>query len=77
VDVSERVGEVTVPILYLQAARDVLVRASSVGVIQQQARHFQIVTLDAPHLVLQVASRGAASVISQFTESVASREHRA
>jgi pimeloyl-ACP methyl ester carboxylesterase len=66
VDVTEALGRVEVPLLYLAARRDVLVSASAVRLIQRYARNIRVVTLDAPHLLLQVAPAEAARQISEF-----------
>lgn len=66
VDVTEKVGQVEVPMLYLAARRDVLVTASAVRLFQRYARNIRVVTLDAPHLLLQVAAAEAAGEISEF-----------
>ena len=70
VDVAQDVGKISVPILYLQGKRDALVHDSSAREIQRHAGRFQLVTMDAPHVLLQVAPREAAGELTRFVESL-------
>jgi pimeloyl-ACP methyl ester carboxylesterase len=66
VDVTGKLGQVEVPLLYLAARRDALVTDSAVRLIQRYARNVRVVTLDTPHLLLQAAPAEAAREISEF-----------
>lgn len=66
VDYSEKLKNIQTPILYLQARHDYLVPASAAKHIQQCAQNVELVTLEAPHLLLQVAARKAALHIQTF-----------
>jgi len=66
VNVTREVGQIGVPILYLAASQDLLVRGVSVRLIQRYAQSVRLITLDAPHLLLQVASAEAAHEIFEF-----------
>lgn len=63
VDVSNRLCQITVPILYLQASHDRLVPASSGDLIKRLRPKTEMVKLEGPHLLLQVAPQECARVI--------------
>jgi pimeloyl-ACP methyl ester carboxylesterase len=66
VDVTADLAQIDTPILYLAGGRDAVVKRSSVRLIQRYAQRIRVVTVDAPHLVLQVAPEVAAREISEF-----------
>lgn len=66
VDYSEKLGEIRVPILYLQASEDLVVTASSTRHVLKIGRSVELVTLKAPHLLLQVLPLEAAAAIEKF-----------
>ena len=66
VDCSEALRRCEVPILYLAAARDALVRRSSVERILAIRSDVQIRMIDAPHLLLQREPAAAWKEIAQF-----------
>ncbi|NOS97927.1 MAG: alpha/beta hydrolase [Methylotenera sp.] len=66
VDYSEKLKNIQAPILYLQARHDYLVPASAAKLIQQCAKNVELFTLEAPHLLLQVAAKEAALHIQTF-----------
>ena len=55
-----------VPLLYLQAARDLLVGSSGKRNVQAIASNMRTHRLDAPHFLLQVCPREAAEAIASF-----------
>ena len=66
VDCADALRRCAVPILYLAAARDALVRRSSVEGILAIRSDVEIRTIDAPHLLLQREPAAAWKKISQF-----------
>ncbi len=68
-DVVDMLREIAAPILYVAARRDPWVRRKSAALIQRSASSFRLVTLDAPHLVLQQSPEAAAQVIAEFVAS--------
>ena len=71
VDETQSLAKITQPILYLQARNDYIVPASAGNNLVKLAQHAQLVTLDATHLLLQVAAKEAAAHIAKFTEKLA------
>jgi pimeloyl-[acyl-carrier protein] methyl ester esterase len=69
-DYSEKLKNIQAPILYLQARHDYLVPASAAKLIQQYAKNVDLVTLEAPHLLLQIATKEAALHIQNFIEKL-------
>jgi pimeloyl-[acyl-carrier protein] methyl ester esterase len=69
VDYSERAPGVTVPVLYLQAAQDRIVFASSARHLQSLWPALQVVTLRGPHLLLQARPQESASSVSAYFHS--------
>jgi pimeloyl-[acyl-carrier protein] methyl ester esterase len=70
VNVVAELLAVNVPILYLAASNDALVRPRSLRLIQQVAPQVNAVTIASSHLLLQTAPHEASSVISSFAASV-------
>jgi pimeloyl-[acyl-carrier protein] methyl ester esterase len=66
IDVSDKLGRVAVPILYLRAKRDRVVSGASGDYIKKIRPDVEIADLDAPHLLLQTVPREALSVIRNF-----------
>ena len=54
------------PVLYLQAKRDWIVLSNALKTIQAQQPDLKHVTLDAPHLILQIKPQESALAIQQF-----------
>lgn len=69
-DVSAKLKAVRVPLLYLLASQDRVVPASAVKHITQAAPATQVVTIEAPHFLLQAAPAAAASAIGTFMHAV-------
>ncbi len=68
VDYVEWLKKLDVPILYLRGKRDYLVPASAGQLIMQQAKNAQLVELNTPHLLLQIAPNDAAKSVQAFIE---------
>ncbi|WP_290334145.1 alpha/beta fold hydrolase [Chitinimonas viridis] len=74
VDARPALRACKLPMLYLQAVDDRLVRAGSYSAIKRQAPHCQLATLAAPHFVLQTLPSESARLISTFARSMASQQ---
>lgn len=70
VDVSMPMSSVSVPTLYLQASQDRLVPRSAAAEIANIHPETEIVLLDAPHFLLQVATNEAAAVVIRFADKI-------
>jgi pimeloyl-ACP methyl ester carboxylesterase len=70
VDVSDKMKLLSVPVLYLKASRDSLVAPAASTHITSIHPETQIVTIDAPHFLLQVAAKEAASAVSKFASEM-------
>lgn len=68
VNVLPKLKFVSVPILYLQALEDRLVPRSSAGLIQREVPGTRVVSVVAPHCLLQAAPGEAAAAIGAFAE---------
>ncbi|MCP1175644.1 alpha/beta fold hydrolase [Ralstonia chuxiongensis] len=73
VDVTDKLAAVQVPLLYLQGAEDNVVPRSAASLVQQVRPDMQLVTMDAPHCLLQAVPREAACVIGTFIAAAAER----
>jgi len=62
--------KINVPILYLKGKQDHLVPSSASKTIVKYAKSVSLVELDAPHLLLQIAAKKAASEISSFMQKL-------
>jgi pimeloyl-ACP methyl ester carboxylesterase len=63
-------AKINVPILYLKGKQDHLVPSSASKTIVKFAKNVSLVELDAPHLLLQIAAKKAASAISGFLQKL-------
>lgn len=72
VDVSAKMKLVRVPALYLRALQDRLVPPAASSYVTSVHSDTQVISVDAPHFLLQVASEEAASVIKKFACGVCS-----
>jgi pimeloyl-ACP methyl ester carboxylesterase len=70
VDVRPLLADVSVPTLYLQASRDVVVPARALRDIRQSLTEMEIATFDAPHPVLQRRPAKTAAAVAEFLERV-------
>lgn len=66
VDVSAKLRAVDVPVLYLQAKHDQVVPARAFRQIARVLPATRVVSIDAPHFLLQAAPAGASRTVSQF-----------
>jgi pimeloyl-[acyl-carrier protein] methyl ester esterase len=66
VDVTQQLSRISVALLYIRAKRDILVRRSALKLIQRGGANVRVVSIDAPHMVLQAAAREASDEIAQF-----------
>jgi len=66
IDVAIELQSCSVPVLYLSATEDRLVRPSSLAYIRQLYPAVESATLAGPHLLLQVAAKGAAEALQKF-----------
>ena len=65
-DVRAELGRVAVPILYIQASQDRLVRASCLEELRRIKPRMAVAVLEGPHLLLQREPRRAAAVVTVF-----------
>ncbi len=66
IDYSDRLKDIAVPVLYLQATQDRIVPASAGRHLARHCAGLQTVPLRAPHLLLQTVPLEAANAIRQF-----------
>ena len=66
VEVVAKLRAVQVPVLYLQATEDRLIKDASAQVITRALPSVELVRIEAPHLLLQVAPAAAASAVAAF-----------
>jgi pimeloyl-ACP methyl ester carboxylesterase len=72
-DARDALARVELPVLYLRAKHDRVIAARCGDEIVSLARDAQLVEIDAPHMLLQIAPREAAEAIDTFLQSVRSR----
>lgn len=68
IDVTESLKQVRVPILYLRANDDRLVPQSASALISSIVTQTRVVSVDGPHMLLQVAAIAIASIVGDFIE---------
>jgi pimeloyl-ACP methyl ester carboxylesterase len=66
VDVSAMLADVAVPTLYLRAAHDRLIPQAAASLVTEHCAQANIVTIDAPHLLLQALPVEAARAVANF-----------
>jgi pimeloyl-[acyl-carrier protein] methyl ester esterase len=66
IDVSKKIANIKVPVLYLRASKDRLVPTSASLLIAELLPNIKIVEFDAPHFLLQTVPVEAAKVIGNF-----------
>ncbi len=69
IDVSAKLRQLHIPILYLRATGDLLVTRAACDHILEAAPHAQVAELEGPHLLLQAAPSAAATVVREFLRS--------
>lgn len=70
-DARAELARVTIPILYLQGAKDHLIKARCFEEIRQLQPGIRLASIAAPHLVLQSQPAQSAEVILNFCSSIA------
>ena len=70
-DVRAELGQVVVPVLYIQASQDRLVRASCLEELRRIKPQIAVAVLGGPHLLLQRGPRRAAEVVAGFAQHLA------
>lgn len=71
VDVRASLAAAKVPVLYLQASQDRLVRSSAAIEVKASLTSTSVVSIDGPHLLLQACPAAAATVVGRFLRDVA------
>lgn len=66
VDASEALARIRLPILVLQAARDLVVPRSATHWILETAPHARLIEIDGPHLLLQTRPEQCAAAVQRF-----------
>lgn len=66
IDMGAKLAHITQPIRYLRARKDRLVPASASRWVAAHAPHAVIVSVDAPHFLLQTQPREAARIVRDF-----------
>jgi len=69
IDVSAKLIQIQIPILYLRAIDDFLVTHVASDHILEIAPHVRVVDLEGPHLLLQASPHLAARVVTDFSRS--------
>jgi pimeloyl-ACP methyl ester carboxylesterase len=70
VDYRDRLRQIEVPTLYLQATRDRLVPRSALQVIQRIRNDIQVAGIEGPHFLLQTRAPKCAAIVSNFLASL-------
>ena len=65
-DYTQSLKQINVPILYLQSTNDYLVPASAGKYILKEAKNVELIKLNAPHLLLQIAPHASAEKVKSF-----------
>lgn len=68
VDVSALLPRISVPILYLRASEDKLVRRSSLELIESLTHSLEVCEFSAPHFLLQVAPSQVVTKVLEFMD---------
>jgi len=74
VNVVDRLAQVRVPVMYLQAVEDRIVPGQAARTIQRALSGLRIVRLEGPHGLLQAAPAAAAQAIENFCRELGSPE---
>lgn len=75
VDVSAELQACAVPVLYLRAASDRVIRPGCWELVKSLKPDAEVALLPGPHLVLQVSPQEAAEVLVAFCERVRTRDY--
>ncbi len=68
VDVSAKLANLSIPIIYLRATKDCLVNWRETEAMQQTAKHMVVIGVKGPHCLLQASPREAAREVILFVE---------
>lgn len=71
VDESAALAGIRVPMLVLQAERDLVIPDSATRWIMETARHARLVRIDGPHLLLQTRPEQCAAAVTEFVRACA------
>jgi pimeloyl-[acyl-carrier protein] methyl ester esterase len=74
VDYTAPLAAIVVPVLYLQASRDRVVSVAALRHIRSIKADVKVVTIDGPHLLLQMAPRDAAGAVLGFIAGLAGKD---
>ena len=66
IDVTEQLGLITVPCLYIAASKDRMVPNRAVQHLQGKIKHLCVHQLDGPHFILQTRPRECYELIASF-----------
>lgn len=66
VNASAKLPGIRVPVLYLRATEDRLIRQSAVDFVASFVPHMRVIEFEAPHFLLQVLPKPAALAIGEF-----------
>ena len=69
VDVSAKLGQLKIPLLYMQATRDRVVPHTAADLVMTLAPHTRKFEFDAPHLLLQTVPQEAVRVVVDFVHA--------
>ena len=68
VDVSVKLRQITLPVLYLRASEDRMVPKAASEYIRRTAQNVRVIELEGPHLLLQVKPSPAAEIEAGFSQ---------
>ena len=70
VDASAALARIRLPMLVLQARRDLVIPRSATQWILKTAPHARLIEIDGPHLLLQTRPVECAAAVSKFVRTV-------
>ena len=70
VDVSDELARTTLPILYIQGKRDIVVPGVNLKKVRAIRNDVQSVQIDTTHMIMQIRPDEAAAAISGFIEQL-------
>jgi pimeloyl-ACP methyl ester carboxylesterase len=74
VDVSDKLRQLRMPLLYLRATEDRLIPRAASRLVSRLAPHTRMAEVTAPHFLLQAAPSQAAAIVTEFVRQLT--EHR-
>jgi pimeloyl-ACP methyl ester carboxylesterase len=75
VNFSSELKAVVVPIIYLRASRDRLVPSTAANLISDLCPTVEVVSIEAPHLLLQAVPDEAAQAVAVFLRKIGNNGH--